>query len=403
MDLRSETPYWLLKSGILYNYPSVSQSLNTRVVVVGGGITGALVSYYLTMAGIETVVVDRRSIGMGSTCASTGLLQYEIDTPLHKLIDMVGKGNAEKSYKLCLESIHTLKSLCEEVETDTQFQHKESFFYASKAKDVAFLQQEYTCRKALGLTLDLLYEQQVHTLFPAFTAKAALFSQTAAQVDPYALNHGLLQRAIKHGLQVFDNTEIVDIRHVGKKVMLKLKLGYTITADHIIYATGYESVNLIKKSIARLHSTYALISEPFESTEFLWYKECLIWETAHPYLYVRTTGDRRVIVGGKDEPFYSPRKRDKLISRKKQQLEKSFASLFPDLRLRTDYTWCGTFAETKDGLPYIGRYPAKSNAYFALGFGGNGITFSVIAAELIRDAIIGKKNAHLKLFAFDRA
>lgn len=403
MDLRSETPYWLLKNGYLYDYPSLKQDLNTQVVVIGGGITGALVSYYLTLAGIETIVVDRRSIGMGSTCASTGLLQYEIDTPLHELIDKVGKTAAQQSYGLCLDAVYTLQQLCNELYIDAEFERKESLFYASRNKDVDLVKKEYDTRKAMGIKLELLYEQQIRTLFPAFKAKAALLSQTAAEVNPYAMTHGLLQKALKHGLQVFDNTEIVGINQTRNKVVVASKLGHTITARHIVYASGYESVKLIDKAIARLHSTYAIISEPFDAEHPLWYKECLIWETAHPYLYARTTKDHRVIVGGKDEVFYSPRKRDKLINLKKQQLETAFARLFPRLALRTDYAWCGTFAETKDGLPYIGRHPAHPNAYFALGFGGNGITFSVIAAELIRDSILKKKNSSLKLFSFDRA
>lgn len=402
MDVRSETPFWLFKNGYLYDYPSLKQDLNTQVLVIGGGITGALVSYYLTAAGIETIVVDRKSIGMGSTCASTGLLQYEIDTPLHVLIQKVGKAHAQQSYQLCLESIHTLQRLSNKLYIDPKFQYKDSFFYASRIKDVDLIQREYDARKAMGIDLELLCEQEIATLFPAFKAKAALFSPTAAQVDPYILTHGLLQKSIKEGLQVFDNTEIIGLNHSKKKVVLKSEYGHTITAHNIVYATGYESVKLIEKAIARLHSTYALISEPFRGNEPLWHKECLIWETAHPYLYERTTEDRRIIIGGKDEVFYSPGKRDRLLTRKKVLLEEAFARLFPHLKMRTDYAWCGTFAETKDGLPYIGKHPAHPNAYFALGFGGNGITFSVIAAEHIRDSITGKKNNNLKLFGFDR-
>jgi len=70
--------------------------------------------------------------------------------------------------------------------------------------------------------------------------------------------------------------------------------------------------------------------------------------------------------------------------------------------LKPDFSWAGAFATTKDGLPYIGTIPERPNTYFALGFGGNGITFSVIAAEILRDLIQGKKNENAKLFMFNR-
>lgn len=81
MNLKSGIPFWLIKNGLLHDYPTLDHSLDTEVVIVGGGISGALSAYYLTEAGIKCAVVDGRSIGQGSTCASTSLLQYEIDVP----------------------------------------------------------------------------------------------------------------------------------------------------------------------------------------------------------------------------------------------------------------------------------------------------------------------------------
>ena len=82
MNLITGYPYWLINSGLPTNYPKLEKSLKTDIVIIGGGISGALTAYYLTNAGLNCVVVDSRTIGLGSTCASTALLQYELDTPL---------------------------------------------------------------------------------------------------------------------------------------------------------------------------------------------------------------------------------------------------------------------------------------------------------------------------------
>ena len=76
--------------------------------------------------------------------------------------------------------------------------------------------------------------------------------------------------------------------------------------------------------------------------------------------------------------------------------------MYPKLTFKPEFNWCGTFGATKDGLPFIGEYPGLANGYFALGFGGNGITFSLIAAEIIKDLIIGKKNKDEEIFSFSR-
>jgi glycine/D-amino acid oxidase-like deaminating enzyme len=85
--------------------------LNCEVVILGGGITGAINAFILTEAGIPCVLIEKRSIGLGSTIASTALLQYQIDTPLSKLIELRGEAHAKAAYLLCAETINTLAKI----------------------------------------------------------------------------------------------------------------------------------------------------------------------------------------------------------------------------------------------------------------------------------------------------
>ena len=85
------------------------------------------------------------------------------------------------------------------------------------------------------------------------------------------------------------------------------------------------------------------------------------------------------------------------------RLVRRFHALFPDIRLEPAFAWAGTFGSTKDGLGYIGRHPCFPRAYFALGFGGNGITFSEIASRILTDLFLGKRTGgEEKIFRFDR-
>ncbi len=62
----------------------------------------------------------------------------------------------------------------------------------------------------------------------------------------------------------------------------------------------------------------------------------------------------------------------------------------------------GTFGETPDGLPYIGRLDPTQNQHYVLGFGGNGITYSVMALDAIEDSLTGNTHAYLEDYRFDR-
>ena len=169
----------------------------------------------------------------------------------------------------------------------------------------------------------------------------------------------------------------------------------------MIIACGYESQKYLSKKVEISNSTYAIISEPFEEQKF-WYKNAMIWETADPYLYIRRTDDNRLIIGGKDDTFYNPAKRDEKLAKKAEALQNDFCKLFPTIKFKTDFSWAGYFGKTKDGLPYIGTVSERPHTYFALGFGGNGIIFSVMAAELITNILSGKKTPDMNIFSFER-
>ena len=202
-------------------------------------------------------------------------------------------------------------------------------------------------------------------------------------------------------MQVYDSTTILKSETNRWEAELITAEGKKIKAKHLVICAGYESASYLPMKVEVRNTTYAIISEPFACGKF-WYEDALIWETAIPYLYMRTTRDNRILVGGRDDDFYNPARRDRRLPRKAEQLVSDFNKKFPHIPFRIDFKWAGIFCGTKDGLPYIGKVAQRPNTYFALGFGGNGITFSLIAAEILRDVLSGKKNEDAELFSFNR-
>src|SRR5690554_8104191 len=121
MKLRSPEAFWLLKNGILNSYPSLQENISCDIAVIGAGITGALISHTLHKAGYDTVVIDKRDVGAGSSSATTSMLQYEIDTPMIDLANMIGEEGAVISYKAGIESLQTLENLIREENLDGGF------------------------------------------------------------------------------------------------------------------------------------------------------------------------------------------------------------------------------------------------------------------------------------------
>lgn len=346
------------------------------------------------------MVIDGRTIGLGSTCASTSLLQYEIDVPLCELQKKIGIQPAVTAYKLCAAAINKLEAIAAAI-GHREFKNKQSLYFADRKKEVSFLGREYAVRKTNGFDVSLLDKAQINGSFH-FDAPGAILSAKAAQTNAYTFTHHLLQHCMQKGMQVFDRTYADKITHAKDGVVIKTAAGHVIRARKLIYANGYEAVKYVDKKIVNLQSTYAVCTEQMIPSEMKMDTDTLMWNTAHPYLYMRTTGDNRILIGGRDEKFADPRKRDALIDKKTRQLAKDFKKLFPAACFKSEFSWAGTFGSTRDGLPFIGNYKKMPNSYFALGFGGNGITFSLIAAEILSNELIGKTNPGQTIFSFDR-
>jgi glycine/D-amino acid oxidase-like deaminating enzyme len=401
MDLTSGSPLWPTLVGVPAVYPRLHQDLRCDVAVIGAGITGALVAHRFAREGIHVVLLEAGEAARGSTAASTALIQYEIDTHLVDLIEQVGADRAVRSYRLCVEAVRGIEALATSGGDGCGWRSTRSLYLAARRRDRRALEQERLARRSAGIEVELLDERDIRERF-SFARPAALLSPVGGEVDAYRLAHKLLAAGAASGLQIYDRTPVVKYLSERDGVELHTGDGRRVRARAVIFATGYETPAFLDQSIVRLLSTFAFATAPLTAFDGWGEDRCLIWETARPYFYARATADGRAVVGGADVPFATAHKRDRLLDRQTVRLEKKFGELFPRIHCDVDWRWGGTFGETDDGLPYIGTARQFPNGYFALGYGGNGITFSWIAAEILLDLFLGRANPDAEIFGFDR-
>ena len=399
MNLHSNQTYWPTKNNSLPQFPSLNSNETCEVVIIGGGITGALIADSFSQANIPITVIDKRKIGHGSTSASTALLQYEIDIPLYKLSQQIGKPKAITAYQLCAQAISYIDQRIQTLDSNCNFAYHPSLYFSNISDDPINLKKEFVARQEAGFDVRYLQSNQIQNQYH-FTATSAIQSQLAAQVDPYQLTHALLESAQKKGAKIYANTSITNI-DTSSNVTLTCQNGNTIYAKKVIFATGYETQKYLQEKTAKLLSTYACVTQPLPE-KYIWSNRSLLWNTNDPYFYARTTSDNRILFGGEDIQSSDDHQRDQKINSQTQALSQTLSQLFPDIPFKIQYSWAGTFGETTDGLPYIGISPEWNNAYFALGYGGNGITFSAIAAQALLALHQGHAPQYLDLFRFGR-
>src|SRR5687768_599493 len=146
LKLHSGDPFWPSRNTKRATFPQLREDVSCDVVVIGGGITGALVSHKLVSAGFDTVVVDKHRIAGGSTSASTALISYEYDELLSSLVKKMGKRNAIRSYELCFEAVQSLKTVIDKIEEPCDYDNRFCVRISNDMRDRKVFDEEFEIR-----------------------------------------------------------------------------------------------------------------------------------------------------------------------------------------------------------------------------------------------------------------
>jgi glycine/D-amino acid oxidase-like deaminating enzyme len=241
-------------------------------------------------------------------------------------------------------------------------------------------------------------------------AVAAIGTPGNAEANPIRACYGFLAAAISRGAQVFEGSPAHRIESSSSGVVVHTPDG-SIAAKAVVIATGY-SRRGHEPYVGRfkMNDTYVIATRrlPARIRRAIPGSRAMGWDSDRPYHYFRWTTDGRLMVGGVDTVHRTVKGSRKRISNARAQLTSHLGAIYPTLANETPaYAWEGLFAETPDGLPYIGTHSRYANHLFALGYGGNGITASFLAAKLLvkRYRTLGKTqeaDRTLDLFAFKR-
>ncbi len=354
---------------------------------------------HLSRLGRQVVLIDREQPGFGSTRASTSMLQWEIDSSLSELTGLYGFETAANIYRRSHAAVAGLTDLVAGHRLSCAFQPRPTLYIAAKDVGEKALHEELALRHRAGLPGILLSYPVLSRDF-GIDREAAILSPGSAEADPLMLSWSLLQIARNFGARIID-ADALHFHNEGRRVLIETSGRHVIDAAHVVLATGYVMPHFVMPACHTISSSFAISTVP-QKPDHLWPERALVWEAAEPYLYMRTTADNRIVMGGEDEQIADPKVRDAMLPDKVLRLQKKLEQLWPLADTGISHGWCGAFGETSDGLPLIGPVPGASNIHAAYGYGGNGITFSYLASRMIAAMISGEKQTWFEDFALDR-
>jgi glycine/D-amino acid oxidase-like deaminating enzyme len=403
--LRIGTSLWLDRHrGATPSFPPLRKRIDVDIAIVGGGITGCACAYVLARQGLRVALLEAADIGRGSTAASTALLMQEPDVDFGDLAQRYGTASARQIWRASRQAVDALVATLRRLNLTSTLHLSPSIYFTRQPDAVSSLQRELARRHRAGLRGQWLSPEALRR-WTGIDGAGAILTSGNAQVDPYRACIGLARAARDQGASLFARSRVQRIRSSPTEVRLELARG-SVRAAHVIIATGYATAEF--KPLAgrfRMFNTYVVATPRLSSDvrDELGLGDVMLWDTERPYHYARWTQDHRLILGGHDQPRKSGRQRPNALRKRAALLSRDVAALWPVLDdIEVDYAWEGLFATTPDGLPYIGTHRRYPRHLFALGYGGNGMTFGFLAAQILAKAIVGRTTEADRRFGFSR-
>ena len=405
--LRLGMPFWVRSPAFRtprVRYPALRRDVSADVAIVGGGVTGVTIAWRFAQAGLRVALLEAAHIGRGSTAASTALLMQEPDEDYATLARRYGEKRTRRIWQLSRLATRDFITAIRDLDIACHLAERDSIYYTVTPDAAARLQREHRRRRNAGITgrwLDaaaLLDETGIH-------GEAALRTHGNAQIDPYKACLGFAHVAAKRDAMIFERSRVERIKVSRDDVTAFTGRG-SVRADNLIVATGY-ATRYFKPLLVRFKilNTYVVVTRPLTASERrrLGLGAVMLWDTERPYHYSRWTHDHRLMLGGADRAHVGGRVRARALREGTKEVRESFTSLYPMLAdIEHEYAWEGLFARTSDGLPYIGPHRRYPRQLFALGYGGNGMTFGFLASRLLLDWYRGTRTSDHDLFAFGR-
>lgn len=392
-NLRSGDVPWDDKA---WQLPSADPLPGRRVdvAILGAGIMGSILAERLSASGRSVALLDRRPPGCGSTAASTAEVMWAMDVPLLHLADRIGEEAAARRWLRVYRAVQGLSQRIDALGVDGAKVERPTVYLAGDLLDQKQLRQEAELHIRHGLPSSFLDPGQTAARFE-IAPRAAIVSDGGFEIDPVRLSHALLELARGRGATLSYPINVTSLLQTGEGVKLTADRGLTLEAGDVIVATGYERAPLLLPDAFSLLSTFVIATPP--GTAPLWRDNAMIWEASDPYLYLRTDRDGRVIAGGEDIDQADDRVRDALLPAKAGAIAAKLEALL-GRSVRIDRAWAATFGASPDGLPAIGRSSLLPHVWLSAGYGGNGLAFAALAAELLEQALAGEQDADAAAF-----
>ena len=391
--------YWIDSCKGIGDFKKIDRDYAADVCVVGAGICGLSIGYYLAKAGLRVIILDKDGVGEKASGHTTAKITLQHNLVYDYLINSFGAEKALQYFLANKEAISNIKKIIDTENINCDFEVQPNFVYATKTEDIAKIQSEI---KAINILNACVEGTEKHESFAEFVTDCGLPFKVAgaikidkqAQFHPRKYMLGLARTIKEYGGLIFTNSRVTDCKKDGKGYITYTD-GYTVKSKYVVIASHYPFINFPGFHFLKMYqeTSYAIAIETKKTLP-----EGMFINEKEPVLSFRSAkyGDKRLLIigGGGHKTGYAP---ENDVNYGYDCLEKEAKKLYPDCNIL--YKWNTRDCVSLDKVPYIGGFSNfMPNMYVATGFNKWGMTSSNVAANIITDRILGNENKYADIF-----
>ena len=363
------------------------------VVILGGGIIGLSCAYYLTLKKKRVALVEKNQIGSGASGACDDMILLQSKKP-------------GKNLELAIESLKLYKDLAIDLNYDIGFHNRGGMILIDKEEHLSFMEDYVSKQKDYGLDIELIDKKDVKKYHPFVKNDivASTHGTEDSQVNPLFTMRAFMGNAINAGMDVYKESEVIEMNKKSSYWQLKLNTGIEIESENIINAAGAWSADVgrligIDIPITSKKGQIAVTENiPQLGKENIWSAEYII-SKLNPELVksndrfkelgiglsMSQTSDGNYLIGStREKGNYNKNTDYEAI----KILVNQAVDFFPILKnIHIIRTFAGFRPACADGKPIISEVKGNEGFYIASGHEGDGIAMAPITGKLISQMI----------------
>lgn len=370
-------------------YPQLKGEVRADVAVIGGGFTGVNAALELAQRGYRVALVEANKIAWGASGRNGGQVTGSLSGEAamrQQMRNTLGSDVDDYLWQLRWRGHDIIRQRIARynIDCDLKFGHLHAAYKAAHLRE---LEKDYeqALQRGMADSVTLLQKQDMPAYLETELYHGALYNRKNMHLHPLNLCLGEARAAQRLGVNIFENSPVIQIQH-GAKPVVHTASGSVIADQVLLAGNAYHRLERQRMSGKIFPAAGGIVvTEPLgdEVAAAINPHDLAVYDCRFVLDYYRLTADKRLLFGGGAN--YSGKPSRNIAAELRPALEKTFTRL---RGVKIDYQWSGMMGIVINRIPQLGRL--ADNVYYAQGYSGHGIATSHIVAEIMANAIDGQ-------------